>query len=573
VLDRALMAGGWVARRLMLRTAEGRFRVVWRALYAALISGTAGALRAASAEAVYVRGSFARGEPIYGLSDVDLIAIVGGDRADARRLRSAVRRFYERVPTARHVVDVTVLAADELAEMCFSPFVTHAWDPQRRTARPRARFYGDHSHRERFGPRADTSLRLYGPLRRWQLVAGRDVAGVPDSPDAYRWLWSWLDLQFFWKHAFRTCANPSSPQAAYFCTKMVAEPARMWLWLSRGAQPTNRSTEVLEEALRLMPEEERVLQLALSLRRSLPSSVDPPLDAALAWLWRMSARFGDRLAAEVRSAGATTVRLVGGGDELVPAPRGTDAMVSLLGREAAPTPMPLLDWRALVVPNLPDEAFVVLRGDPADPRRVAAAALADAGSLHPALRGDNLLLLPSARQGVHPLATATFRAIQCPATDPVSFALLAGRRAAEFPNLPGWNAGECAERAVLEHAAWLEREQSREPSRQRQLGMVLSAARAALFSESFASGQPELALTVAATVERLGACDEGARHVAEAALDHYQRSRATGEEPPARVVSALGDAVRALPSYRGRRDGGDEARPWRGRRAGGILGA
>ena len=35
---------------------------------------------------------------------------------------------------------------------------------------------------------------------------------------------------------------------------------------------------------------------------------------------------------------------------------------------------PLLDWRALVVPwEVPDETFAVVPGDPADPRRLAAA--------------------------------------------------------------------------------------------------------------------------------------------------------------------------------------------------------
>jgi DNA-binding NarL/FixJ family response regulator len=43
------------------------------------------------------------------------------------------------------------------------------------------------------------------------------------------------------------------------------------------------------------------------------------------------------------------------------------------------------------------------------------------------------------------------RAVTCPVTDPVSFALVAGGTVARFPNVDGWSAEHAARRAVAEH--------------------------------------------------------------------------------------------------------------------------
>jgi hypothetical protein len=432
--------------------------------------------------------------------------------------------------------------------------------------------FGGVSRPQRCGPRLDASLRLYGPLRRWKLVAGRDVAReVPESPPAFDLMWSWLDLQFFWKHAFRTCADPASTNATYLCTKMVAEPTRTWLWLTTGVDPSKGNEQILEQALAVMREEESVLRYMLSLRRSLPSVTSPPLDLSVQWLWRVSSWIAERIAAETRAAGVTQVRLSGAADQLLPPVRPSDAGASLGFPADGAAVLPLVDWRARATLELPDEAFIVLSADPTDPREIGAVARAHSGSPHPALLGENLLLLPSARSGAWPLSASALRAIQCPATDPVSFALLAGRRVAEFPNLAGWNAGECAERAVLEHSAWLEHEERRDPSRQRRLGRLLSAARAALFAESFASGEPELLLTAAATADRLCATADRPQPVADA-FDEYRRSRTTGDDPSASSVSAIRDAVLALPEYQTRSAQGGRDGPPRTASISGLMG-
>jgi hypothetical protein len=301
---------------------------------------------------------------------------------------------------------------------------------------------------------------------------------------------------------------------------MIAEAARLWLWLGDGRRRTGRRVEVLEEALRSMPEEEPALRTALAVRRSLPRPTRPPVPDALAYLARTTARVAGRIAEAATQAGT--------------------AQVALVGRPAEPA-LPLVDWRARTLADAHDERFMVLAGDPADAARVGEVArAAGGGDAHPALRGDDLLVFPSARGGLWPLAPTAFRAVQCPATDPVSFALLEGRSVAEFPELPGWSASECAERAVLEHRAWLDAEAATEPSARRRASMLISAARAALFDASVKAGEPRLALTTAAVLEGL---DGRPRAVAEVVNEHHEGN---GGPPPTSAVSALHAAVRPL---------------------------
>jgi hypothetical protein len=178
------------------------------------------------------------------------------------------------------------------------------------------------------------------------------------------------------------------------------------------------------------------------------------------------------------------------------------------------------------------------------------AAAATARSIpYPALRAGELLVMPTTRGG-------HLRSVQCPVTDPVSFALADGKATAAFPNVSGWSAKHIAQRAVAEHRAWLGlgdgagkpdlRElmlgQARSIAARRfSLARLLTAARAALFAESLQKGEPELPVTAAAVAERLGA---------RAALDCYRACLLDDRDPPAQQVAALRELVLDLPAFR-----------------------
>jgi hypothetical protein len=410
-------------------------------------------------------------------------------------------------------VELAIFDHDQLEQVCLAPFMVDRRDGSG------ARFHGERTYHEPFGPRVEGGLKLYGPARHWKPLAGRDpLASLPRSPDAFRWLWSWLELQYAWKCAFRTCANPESPYAAYFCTKMVAEPARVWLWLAAGRAPPAGIDAVLQAALRAMPEEESTLRSTVALLRSLPGPAEAPVAESLALLCRVSARIAERVAEATVHAGATPVAL------------GVD------GDGDATRTYRLADWRACVLGDAFEDEFVLVDGAPDDARALAAVARSSYDGPNLALRRGSLLVFPTARGGLWPLARTALRGIQCPASDPVSFALVDGHRVAEFPELPGWSARERARRAALEHKAWLAAEDAAEPDPRRRLGMLFSAARAALFAQSVAAGEAWLPLSPAAIVAGL---DGSARAVAETAHEEYEATRANGTPPSASTLAAF----------------------------------
>ncbi len=528
-------------RWLMLRTGEGPLRPVWKLLYNALIRTAALVLRTGlPVETVYVRGSFAVGEPVYGFSDVDLVVVVERDPAqpgeNGRRVRSRVRRAYQLVPSLRYVIEVTVFEEPELEDAVLAPFLANV--ATELDGLPRARHFGSDPT-----VRPDAGARLYGPLRpRWRVVTGPDVlSAVPPSADAYRWLWAWADMQFNWKHVFRTCVNPDLPQTAHFYPKFVALPIRLLLWLERGELVLGEHLAVLERGLQLMPEEEEVIRTALALRRDERHSPEVPLDKLLRWLLAMTGRIADDLAHAADVAGSTEVRLVPPeGDEPLVAPAEREELGDFLDRDQPI--LPLSDWRTVVLGGVPDESFAVISGDPgcvADLGRVARVA---GNGPYPAFRRNGLLLLPNATSGLGGAGRCSFRSVQSRVTDPVSLAVADGCSRCQFANLPGWSVQDMASRAVAEHRAWLHTQPIADAAPE--VGMLLSAVRVGLFAESVARGEPELPLTVGAAAKRLGG-------IPEEAWEGYREGRIYGKEPSTRWAAAFDAYVRRLPVYAG----------------------
>ena len=153
------------------------------------------------------------------------------------------------------------------------------------------------------------------------------------------------------------------------------------------------------------------------------------------------------------------------------------------------------------------------------------------------------------------------RSVQCQPTDPVSTALADGRTVARFPELAGWSAIHSARRAVSEHRGWLESDDWVSPPHgwvgmqsapdnpvARTLGLLFTAARAALFLESIIEGDPQLPVTVAGVTERMAERDSGCRDLVESALDELRAARAVDGRQP-QTVDAMLEVVRNLPAY------------------------
>lgn len=500
----------------MLRTARGPLLPGWGFVYGGLARGLALALARGETSTTYVRAG--SDDLVPGLSDVDL-AIVVPDAAARARVVARWERMWRPRPWLRELFDVAVYEQAVLGDAAAASTFTYDLG----TAEPRAAYFGaapvadECSLRERPRP--------YGPLRDWRLLSGVECRPpLADQTAAERRIAAWLELQAWWTHTFDACVQPTGARKAYLCVKLIAEPARIWLWLVHGER-LDRRRDVLIRASELLPEEEDAFGAALDLLDALPGRPAAAFDRFLPPFVRLTARIAERIADEVRDAGTTDVPLL-----------GTEAPLTGEG-------LPLVDWRSVVWPSIPDETFVLMPGDPSDPDELAAASPAETGPYR-TLRADGLLFTP------HGPRRADLRGVQSAVTDPVTFALLEGFDVAEFPNVPGWSAQDWARRAVAEHRAWLrdarehaeltvrewpDREARRASRDVRTLGRLFTAGRAAHFLET-----GELPLSAAGVADVLGVRD---------AFDHYCAARTGGDEPSGRVVAELRERIAGLPAY------------------------
>ena len=529
----------WLARLLSVT------RPVVGAGYRALIGAAGHYLRRRLPNAsAYVAGTGASGELVPGLSDIDLVLVLGGAPEAVERDRRVVLDRWRRLrrvlsPLARGL-GIAVYSERDLEDETGATALTYGLaaaeagaDPERgylRAGRPSDDLY------RRIHPG------IYGPGRTWRLVSGvARTAAEPIRAADYRRLAAWLELQWWWRFSFALCTSRQTAFASYLAFKLIAEPVKIWLWLSHGERMPGRR-QAVERAIELLPDEEALLRRSLALHDSLPRAGEPPRAETLAWLVRMGSRIAELLERELAQHGTTEVLLLDGDLALPAEARHRQSSDSLPGNLR-----PLADWRARAMPPLADEALFAVDVDPTAPAGLGALADGAVAGLQPAVRAGPLLLLPNDAFSDRVL----LRSVQFGASDPVSFALLDEHATAAFPDVPGWSAVDSARRAVREHQCWLAGWEGGEAPSERALDLLLTAARSALFLESIRAGEPELPLCAAATTARLAERHPASRGTAEEAYSAFREARTTGTVPSARVVDAFRDTVAGLPGYAG----------------------
>ena len=430
----------------MTGTGRTPFQAVWLAVYAGVArAGAAYLTRGERGASTYARAGFGTDDFLPGLSDVDLAIVLASDAARpgaaSARARRRWARLDRRLPVARLLLDwPRIYEEEELRDLAGDTVFTYGLADRAEPGADRAAYGGGRGDMDTM--RMLERPGLYGPAADWRLLRGpeRRPAAAGRDPQETR-IAAWLELVYWWRLVFDACVDPGGPHTSTLCVKLVAEPARIWLWLAHRERVESRA-DALARAIGRLPEEEEALRRALAWQRALPRSADAPLAEALPALMRLSSRIARLIADEVEAEGSTGVRLL-----------GTDPP-RLIGAEGAhpPAGLPLCDWRALAFPPPPDESFVPLPGDPGDPAVLAEATAAQRGRSYGAFRAGGIMVL--AAPG-HPLERTRQRAIKCPASDPASFALAEGSRIARFPNVRGWSAADTARRAVAEHRARL----------------------------------------------------------------------------------------------------------------------
>ncbi len=468
--------------------------------------GVAGYLRRGLPAAVYARGGFGLGEPVLGRSDIDLVAIVCevSSGSDAwSRLVSRWERLERVLPWLRRVAYLECYSEPEVQESRWTRF-TYGLDGRT----PRSLLFGDSPRSWSEPGRRSLPLLLpdLWPLESWRLILGPDLRPAPDTavPAMSRHLVAWVHLQYWWRVGLRALTEPSGRWISYAAVKLVAEPAKILLWLERGERHFARR-EILERAREVLPDEEATIAFVLGLLGDLDHARSAPIEAVWPCFVRLTGRIADRLLAELEPLGTTAVRLAGAAP-LEVADGGSRAW-------------PLADWTALVWPPGREESFVAGSAAADElPAVLAAAEASTATRFLTVLHGGVFV-----RPGRH--GREWFRAVDFDATDPVSTAQLSGQSVACFPNAAGWSALDTASRAVAEHAAWLALPRSRTAESSGALSAHLaglfSAARAALFLNSIHDGDPALCLTFGTTAAAWAERLPGYRGAIEDAYERY----------------------------------------------------
>jgi hypothetical protein len=545
-------------QRLVARTADGPLNHLWYLAYLLLARAFAAWLRGRDRNAtVYVTRGFGRKEVLYGVSDIDLVVLISADGAQSEAARGRVSGRYRRLQRWLPSLTDTILDVPQILdtgspeELGAAPATAFCLRGSASTG-GRAVYYGPSSTQDTIGLHERPGLR--GPTEGWRRLAGpRKQLPAPRRRDRSQLrLAAWLELQTWWRHLLEACSRPPGPDTAYLCLKIVAEPARIWLALAHDDYPSSRR-EVLEVARRKLPEEEQALSRALSLQRAMGRNPEAPTTESLRYLVRLSERIACILEDEVLEAGFTPVALDWTPGELQLAPNACSRLGVLDPALSSHALLPLVDWRALAragvrsgatVHSEPaDETLALASLDPTDPGDLARAARAGNQGAYPTLRSGRLLVLASIRW-----PRTHLRAVHCPLDDPVSFALLAGESLARYPAVLGWSAEDTARRAVAEHGAWLEHPDVASSGGEA-LGMLVSAARAALFSESTRECAPRLPLTVAATLRSMRTRASSGSTTLDELDAAYASWRTAGTTPASALIRALRNVVLHMEAY------------------------
>jgi hypothetical protein len=245
--------------RLMLATARNPLRRIWACAYQLTARAVTGYLTWGRAStSAYVRGGLAAGDFLPGVSDVDTAIVVGEDPADegaADRARRRRQRLFRLLPAAELLVEgPMVYDAGALRELVGTSALTFGLDDHANRGGPSAGYFGRHATFDWL--RTLERPGLYATTADWRLLRGPDRRPRAPARDSQsRRIAAWLELVYWWRWVFPACIDPAGPRTAALCLKLIAEPMRIWLWLTHG-EATSTRLDALRAAIRRLDSRE-----------------------------------------------------------------------------------------------------------------------------------------------------------------------------------------------------------------------------------------------------------------------------------------------------------------------------
>src|SRR4029079_18043121 len=118
----------------MLRTSRSVLRPVWALAHHGVMHAVAAYVRlGARGASVYVKGTFASGDPLFGVSDIDLVTIARDDPAHPGRNRERARERWARLRRRIPVLPILIphfwfYEIDDFVEAISAPSLTYGLD-------------------------------------------------------------------------------------------------------------------------------------------------------------------------------------------------------------------------------------------------------------------------------------------------------------------------------------------------------------------------------------------------------------------------------------------------------------
>ena len=156
----------------MLRTANTSLSAVWALAYWSVMWAAVACVRRRYREAsIYLKGSFASREAVYGISDIDLVVVVPGDGTPQGSVQQSARdswtRLCHRLPLFKLVIQhCWFYEEDDLRESMSAPCLTYGLASNHGQGDDRAAFLGPRPLRDHMGLQTQPSL--CGARREWR---------------------------------------------------------------------------------------------------------------------------------------------------------------------------------------------------------------------------------------------------------------------------------------------------------------------------------------------------------------------------------------------------------------------
>ena len=247
-------------QRIVINTSFFPFSYFYRKIYDLSIAiATLWLRRVDGVLAIYLRRGLAKGEIVYGLSDIDLAVIVKDDGVKGQSAKRRIRAIYNNLS---RLIPLFGSGDKELAVYSYSEFLNLFSD------------YGFYKYRFNEGKHT------------WRLLFGEDlVRALPELEDTALYLPATEELKTWWALLNGEISPASTPplfQRKYLWYKACAEASKIYLFVCHGKNVGSREAALAQVKSHLSREQSRHIDKVQNYLKKLTSKEDLITDELLA---------------------------------------------------------------------------------------------------------------------------------------------------------------------------------------------------------------------------------------------------------------------------------------------------